>query len=440
MAAEEHLTVEERILQLLQHLGIQKAHFAACEPQDYASLVTNHPEVIASLTLACPRLPDARVLGPITDRLLVITGDRGTGAETLSKVTESLEGATLAKLPGFSGITWDDPMRVKGTEALNAITEFLRNIDQPEVLDVSSDDEGEVAGITYRAVGTGAPLVLLPLGLAASQWDPVIPALSRHYRTITLSGAYLGSVAGLDRRGQLPGLLRVFRTLVEEVELQPGERVLDVGCGTVVLDRWLARRTGGVNPITAVDISHYMLREAAAFAKNEGLEDTIHFQEGNAESLPFADSSFDVVISCTVIGECNADKMLSEMVRVARPGGRIGVMVQAFDMHSPVNVSLPADIKAKVEALGGGQVSEGGCADVSLYHRFVKAELDDVRMCPQLATFQNPSPLFPGPLNTRLATLNPEELRKWDEAVTKARSEGTFFTTLQFHCAVGTKS
>ena len=159
MAAEEHLTVEERILQLLQHLGIQKAHFAACEPQDYASLVTNHPEVIASLTLACPRLPDARVLGPITDRLLVITGDRGTGAETLSKVTESLEGATLAKLPGFSGITWDDPMRVKGTEALNAITEFLRNIDQPEVLDVSSDDEGEVAGITYRAVGTGAPLV-----------------------------------------------------------------------------------------------------------------------------------------------------------------------------------------------------------------------------------------------------------------------------------------
>ena len=114
----------------------------------------------------------------------MITGDRGTGAETLSKVTESLEGATLAKLPGFSGITWDDPMRVKGTEALNAITEFLRNIDQPEVLDVSSDDEGEVAGITYRAVGTGAPLVLLPLGLAASQWDPVIPALSRHYRTI----------------------------------------------------------------------------------------------------------------------------------------------------------------------------------------------------------------------------------------------------------------
>ena len=38
MAAEEHLTVEERILQLLQHLGIQKAHFAACEPQDYARL------------------------------------------------------------------------------------------------------------------------------------------------------------------------------------------------------------------------------------------------------------------------------------------------------------------------------------------------------------------------------------------------------------------
>ena len=160
MATEEHLTVEERILQLLQHLGIQKAHFAACLPEDLTSLFTNHPEVIASLTLVCPLVADARVLGPIADRLLVITGDRSAVSETTSKVTESLEGATLAKLPEFSGFLWDDPMRVRGTEALNAIMEFLKNIDEPEVLDITSDDEGEVAGITYRAVGTGAPLVL----------------------------------------------------------------------------------------------------------------------------------------------------------------------------------------------------------------------------------------------------------------------------------------
>ena len=108
-------------------------------------------------------------------------------------------------------------------------------------------------------------------------------------------------------------------------------------------------------------------------------------------------------------------------------------------MHSPVNVSLPADIKAKVDAPGGGTVSEGGCADVSLYRRFVQAELEDVRMFPHMATFQNPIPMHPGGLVMRLAALNPEELEKWDEAVTKARSEGTFFTTQPFHCAVGTK-
>ena len=110
MATEGHLTVEERILQLLQHLRIQKAHFATCQPEDLASLITNHPEVIASVTLACPGPAYARVLGPIADRLLVVTGDRGTLSETVSKVTESLEGATLAKLPGFSGLNWDDPI------------------------------------------------------------------------------------------------------------------------------------------------------------------------------------------------------------------------------------------------------------------------------------------------------------------------------------------
>ena len=55
MAAEAELPVEERILQLLRHLGIQQAHFAASTPADWEGLVTAHPEVISSLTLVCPR-------------------------------------------------------------------------------------------------------------------------------------------------------------------------------------------------------------------------------------------------------------------------------------------------------------------------------------------------------------------------------------------------
>jgi hypothetical protein len=46
--------------------------------------------------------------------------------------------------------------------------------------------EGDVAGVSYRIQGSGLPLVLLPLSLAPSQWEPLIPTLSTHYSSITL--------------------------------------------------------------------------------------------------------------------------------------------------------------------------------------------------------------------------------------------------------------
>ena len=65
--------------------------------------------------------------------------------------------------------------------------------------------------------------------------------------------------------------------------------MLEVGCGSGVLDRWLARRASGAHRITAVDINPYLLQEAGALARQEGLGDAIEFRDGNAESLPFAD-------------------------------------------------------------------------------------------------------------------------------------------------------
>ena len=64
----------------------------------------------------------------------------------------------------------------------------------------------------------------------------------------------------------------MVRTLLKEVQPRPGEAVLEVGCGSGVLDRWLARRTGGAHRITGVDINPYLLREAKALARqSEGL-------------------------------------------------------------------------------------------------------------------------------------------------------------------------
>jgi len=132
-----------------------------------------------------------------------------------------------------------------------------------------------------------APLVLLPLFLAPSQWEPLIPRLSEKYRTITLGGIELGAVTILESRGRAVGYLQMVRTLIDETRLRPGETVLEVGCGTGVLDRWLAHDTGGAHRIVGVDINRYLLQEAGALSRKEGLEDTIEYREGSAEAPLF---------------------------------------------------------------------------------------------------------------------------------------------------------
>jgi ubiquinone/menaquinone biosynthesis C-methylase UbiE len=183
----------------------------------------------------------------------------------------------------------------------------------------------------------------------------------------------------------------MVRTLIEVAELRSGEAVLEVGCGSGVLARWLTRRTAGRNRITGVDINPYLLGEAKALARQHGLEGAIEFRDGDAQALPFSDNSFEVVMSVTVIEETDADRMLAEMVRVTKPGGRVAVISRAVDMPRPMNLPLSISLKAKVEA-PQGQVSPLGCADAGLYWRVLQAGLTQVKMLPQLAAFDHTDP------------------------------------------------
>ena len=302
MATEAELPVEERILQLLQHLDIKQAHFAASNPADWQGLVTVHPEIVSSLTLVSPRAIVPGILGTLAPRLLVFNGDRGNAAEALQLSMATLPDATLVALHDYLRSNSADVIADRGDSIGPPMIDFLGRMSQEEGASAMplSGGEGEVAGISYRIRGSGPPLVLLPIEYTSSQWEPLLPSLAQHYSTITLGGAWLGVVANLEARTK-GGYLQVVQKVVDETQLQPGERVLDVGCGSGSLDRWLAHHTNGANPIVAVDISAYLMREAAALARSEGLEGKIEFREGSAEGLPFLDNSFDVCMSFTVI-------------------------------------------------------------------------------------------------------------------------------------------
>src|SRR3989475_10981268 len=369
MTTDAESAVDRRLVQLFQHLGLEQVHIAARVTADWHGLAATHPETIASLTLVCPTGLEATPLVTLASRVLVLTGDQGAPAEAIRKAMAALPEATLIILHDYFSHTRADLLTDRMEDIGTAMLAFLARMDQLHTVKPVPlpAQEGEVEGLTYRIEGAGAPLVLLPLGLAASQWEPLLARLSAQYCTITLGGAALGSVASLEARGQSTGYLGVVRNLIAEVHLQPGETILDVGCGSGVLDRWLARYTGGAHRITAVDIHRTLLREAAALATTEGLAEHIKFREGNAEALPFGDSSFDVTMSATVMELLDAERMLRELVRVTKPDGRGGGCVRAVDIDSFVNGPVRAELKMKIAALPNGLAGASGCADGSLY-------------------------------------------------------------------------
>ncbi len=443
MNAQDDTRIEDRIVAVLRQLGMERAHFAARGLNDWHGIVAGIPDVVASLSLVCPLGFDSLALAPLSDRLLVFNADRGGASETI--------GENMASLPSASVVTlfdcnypdnYNDLAALRDDDIRPAMLDFLARMDARDAPAgvTASLKEGEADGIYFKVQGSGPPLVLLPLGAAPSQWGPLVASLAERYCVVSLSGPALGMVASLESRGRTPGYLAAVGNLIAEANIQPGETVLEVGCGTGVLCRWLARRTAGNNSIVGMDVNAFFLREAAEIARHEGLEDAVNFREGSAEKLPFDDNTFDVAFSSTVIQRVNADLMLPEMLRATKPGGRVAVLGHAHDMNRWVNLPLSPALKARIESppwvedRGHPQ----GCDDASLYQRFSRLGLTNMRMFPFISTFSDRMRLqfLQGGI---LPTLTAEEATEWRSAVEQAESDGTFFIATPFHCAVGTK-
>jgi len=116
-------------------------------------------------------------------------------------------------------------------------------------------------------------------------------------------------------------LVIVGEMLCEAVDLRAGWDVLDVACGSGNATLAAARRSCNV---TGLDYVPALLERGRERATAERME--IEFVEGDAEALPFDDASFDVVLSTFgVMFAPNQPKAAAELLRVCRPGGKIGL-------------------------------------------------------------------------------------------------------------------
>ena len=142
----------------------------------------------------------------------------------------------------------------------------------------------------------------------------------------TFFEAYGGSAPENYERYFVPTIGRpLAQDLMETADLRPGERVLDVACGTGVVARLAAERVGTAGTVAALDINPGMLAVARSVTPPHV---AIAWHQGSAESMPLPDAAFDVVV-CQLGLQFMPDKSaaLREMHRVQAPGGRLIISV-----------------------------------------------------------------------------------------------------------------
>jgi SAM-dependent methyltransferase len=208
-------------------------------------------------------------------------------------------------------------------------------------------------------------------------------------------------------------LVLVGEQLCEAVDLRAGQRVLDLATGNGVTALAAARRGGDV---VGVDYVPALLERARQRADADRL--TVTFREGDAEHLPFADGSFDVVLSTFgVMFTPDQERAARELLRVCGPGGKIGLANWTPDsfvgqifriiggyLPPAAGVRSPAlwGTEERLRELLGDEFAAGGPPAIQATSRYFNFGYRSV------VEWLNQFPTYYGPVHKAFAALEPE--------------------------------
>ncbi len=145
--------------------------------------------------------------------------------------------------------------------------------------------------------------------------------------------------------------LDITEKTIRRMELRPGERVLDLGCGAGWATRILARLVGegpqGHGQVIGIDISDEMIRRARAASKDF---ENVMFVVGSAEKIPWEENFFDKVLSVeSFYYYPDQDRALHELFRVMAPRGRLFILINLYQ-DNPYSLRWVEELKVPVHA------------------------------------------------------------------------------------------
>ena len=230
----------------------------------------------------------------------------------------------------------------------------------------------------------------------------------------------------VDESNKLPGVIAWKPLILDGLRLQPGMRVLDVGCGQGADAFELAASVGPDGLVTGVDFSELLITEAVRRGADQGLP--VKFEVGDAQALRFPDNSFDAVRTERMLMHVpDPSRALAEMARVLKPGGRM--VVCEFDLESQFCDSPLKDTTRKIalsfcDGVKNGWIGrclprlfrEVGMTDISVSFRTITVTYDFLQL------------LLGGHVARAVAAgiLSEQEANLWWTHLAQANAEGIF--------------
>jgi ubiquinone/menaquinone biosynthesis C-methylase UbiE len=204
-----------------------------------------------------------------------------------------------------------------------------------------------------------------------------------------------GSAPEVYERELVPAVFGPWAPIVVELaHPSPGERVIDVACGTGIVARVAAARVGPGGSVAGVDLNPGMLNVGRSVATTTGDSASIQWHEASADKLPFPNSSFDIAY-CQLGLQFFADRpaALREIHRVLVPEGRLALMVWRGIGESPVFQAL-AEILEKNIGPAAATIMRApfGLSDASELNQLVEAAgFRDIKIHQRVGSIQFPS-------------------------------------------------
>lgn len=235
---------------------------------------------------------------------------------------------------------------------------------------------------------------------------------------------------------------QVKKRILELIDVQLGESVADIGCGTGEDARILATHIGPRGRAVGVDLSCKMI-ETARRRHGEHAA-AIEFVQGDAQSLAFGDCSFDAIRAERLLQHVpDAGAALREIVRVTKHGGRVVIWegdLDLFIIDAPDHETSRFMQRFVCDSFRNGSIGH------ELYRRFIECRLMDVRSIPLIGRFTDLALIetafdLTGSVERAIGRnlLDRQRGERWLESLRSAETASQFFTAIGGFVAFGRK-